>query len=107
MAKAERFALTHIREVYEVRDLADLGELLALASSLEEGLEFDRHVKVILDRVLSAAGDQDDVRDARADRFFDAVLDDRLVDQREHLFGLGLGRRKETCAETSRRKNGL
>src|SRR5262249_43230077 len=56
MAQTERLALTHIREVYEVGDLPDLGELIALAASLEEGLEFDRDVKVILDRVLSPAG---------------------------------------------------
>jgi hypothetical protein len=31
-------------------------------------------------------------------------LNDRLVDQREHLFGLGLGRGKEPSAETGRRE---
>ena len=34
-----------------------------------------------------------------ATRFLDAVLDDRLVDQRQHLFRLRLGGGKEPGAE--------
>jgi hypothetical protein len=47
-------------------------------------------VEVILDRALAAAGDDDDVLDPRRDRLFHAVLDDGLVDQRQHLFGITL-----------------
>jgi hypothetical protein len=46
---------------------------------------------VILDGVLAAAGHQDQIGDARGDTLFDAVLDGRFVDQRQHLFGLRLG----------------
>jgi hypothetical protein len=34
---------------------------VALAARLEKALQFDRDVEVILDRVLAAAGDDDDV----------------------------------------------
>ena len=64
VAEAERLALADVREVDQVRDLADLGELFALAARLEKRLELDRHVEVILDGVLAAAGHQDDVVDA-------------------------------------------
>ena len=107
MAEAERLALADVGEVDEVRDLADLGEQLLLAARLEEGLELDRDVEVILDRVLAAAGDQDDVVDAGGDRFFDAVLDDRLVDERQHLLRLRLGGRQEPGAEAGGGEDGL
>ena len=55
MAEAERLALADVREVDQVRDLADLVELLRLAARLEKRLELDRDVEVILDRVLAAA----------------------------------------------------
>src|SRR5262249_33228210 len=57
--------------------------------------------------VLAAAGDEEDVVDAGGERFLDAVLDDRLVDERQHFLGLRLRRRKESCAETGRRKHRL
>ena len=51
--------------------------------------------------------DDDDLLDARGDRLLDAVLDDRLVDQRQHLFGLRLRRGKEAGAPSGGRKNGF
>src|SRR5207247_9061456 len=95
------------REVDHVRDLADLGELIALAAGLEERLELDRHIEVIFDGVLAAAGHEDDVVDARRHRFLDAVLDDRLVDERQHLLRLRLGRRPKARAETCNGEDGL
>ena len=82
-------------------------ELLALAARLEKRLELDRHVEVIFDRVLAAAGDQDDVVDARGDRLFDAVLDDRLVDERQHFLRLRLGGGQKSGAETGGGEDGF
>ena len=62
---------------------------------------------MILDGVLAAAGDQDDVVDAGGDRLLDAVLDDRLVDERQHLFRLGLGGGKEPGPQTGGREHGF
>ena len=107
VAEAERLALPDVREVDHVRDLADLVELLAFAARFEERLELDRDVEVILDRVLAAAGDEDDVVDAGRDRFFDAVLDDRLVDERQHLFRLRFGGREEARAEAGGGEDGF
>ena len=63
VAETERFALAHVREVDQVGDLADLRDLIPLAPGLEKRLELDRHIEVILDGVLAASGDQDDVVD--------------------------------------------
>ena len=42
-----------------------------------------------------------------ATRLLDAVLDDRLVDQRQHLLGLRLGGRQEARAEAGGGEDGL
>ena len=55
---------------------------------------------MVLDRVLAAARDQDDVVDAGGDGLFHAVLNDRFVDEWQHLFGLRLGGREKACAES-------
>ena len=107
MAEAERLALPDVGEVDHVGDLADLLELIALAARLEERLELDRDVEVIFDGVLAAAGDEDDVVDARGDRFLDAVLDDRLVDERQHFLGLRLGGGQEAGAEAGGGEDGF
>jgi hypothetical protein len=105
VAEAERFPLAHVGEVDQVRDLADLGEQVLLAPGLEKGLELDGHVEVVLDRVLSAPGDEDDVVDARRHRFFHAVLDDRLVDERQHFLRLRLGGGQEPGTQARRRED--
>ena len=80
---------------------------VAFAARFEERLELDRDVEVIFDGVLAAAGDEDDVVDARGDRFLDAVLNDRLVDERKHFLGLGFGRRQETGSEAGGGEDGF
>ena len=48
---------------------------------------------------LAAAGHDDDVLDAGMQRLLHAVLDDRLVDDRQHLLRLRLGGGQEPGAE--------
>ena len=86
---------------------ADLRGQRRLAACLEERLELDVDVEVVLDGVLAAAGDQDDVSMPEATRLLDAVLDDRLVHQRQHLLRLRLGGRQEAGAETGGGEDGL
>ena len=78
-----------------------------LAARLEEGFELDRDIEMILDRVFAPAGDQDDVVDAGRCGLFDAILNDRLVDEREHFFGLGLRGGKKARPKAGRGKHGL
>ena len=88
MTESKRLALADVGDAQHVGDVADLRQLLALPAGFEKRLELDRDIKMIFDRVLATTGHQNDVGDAGCDRFFDAVLNDRLVDQRQHLFRL-------------------
>ena len=62
---------------------------------------------MVLDRALVAAGDEDHVGDAGGRRLLDRVLDQRLVDDRQHLLRARLGRRQEARAEAGDRKHRL
>ena len=84
---------------------ADLAELLDLALLLEQVLELVVEVEVVLDRALLRRGDDDDLLDPRGDRFLDAVLDDRLVDEGQHLLGLRLGGGQEAGAPAGGRED--
>ena len=107
MTESERLALADVRDVDHVGDLADFGELIAFPARFEERFQFHRDVEVILDGVLAAPGDEDDVVDAGGARFLDAVLDDRLVDQRQHFLGLRFRDGQKPRAETGGREDGF
>ena len=64
--------------------------VLSFSSRLSFQLVAD--VEVILNRAFAATGDDDDLVAPGGDGLFHAVLNDRLIDQRQHLFGLCLGR---------------
>src|SRR5262249_36698874 len=104
VAQAERLALAHVRDRGQLGDGLDLGQLVRLAAIVQEVLELEVRVEVILDRALAATGHDDDLRETRGHRLLDDVLDHRLVDEREHLFRLRLGRGKESGAEPGGRK---
>ena len=105
VAEAQLLLLPDVGDLGEVADVADLAELLDLPLLLEEALELERQVEVILDRPLLAGGDDDHLLDAGGDRLFDRVLDDRLVDEGQHLLGLCLRRGQEPGAPAGRREH--
>src|SRR5438270_747743 len=74
---------------------------VALVTLPQVVLELDGAVEMVDDRALAAAGDHDHLLDAAGDGLLDAVLDGRLVDERQHLLGLGLGHGKESRAQAS------
>jgi len=49
---------------------------------------------------LAAAGDDDDLIAAGSYGFFDAILNERFVDESEHFFGQRLGGGKEASAQS-------
>ena len=63
------------------------------------GVELGIGVEVVLDRALAPAGDEQHARDAGPHQLLDHVLDDRLVDDRQHLLRLRAGRRQQARAE--------
>jgi hypothetical protein len=78
------------------RTILSRSVLLAL---FEHSFEFVADVEVVFDGLLAAAGDDEDLIAAGGHGFFDAVLDDGLIDQREHFLGLGFGGGQEAGAE--------
>ncbi len=107
VAEAELLLLADVGDLGQVADVTDAPEHLDVAALLEQVLELEREIEVVLDRPLLAAGDDDDLLDAGGDRLFDGVLDDRLVDERQHLLRLSLRRRQEPGAPSGGRKDGF
>src|SRR3546814_5255581 len=58
-------------------------------------LKLERVIEMILDQALAAAGHEDELFDARLAGLVDGILDERPVDDRQHLLWHGFGRRKE------------
>ncbi len=69
--------------------------------------EFVLLVEMILDDALVAAGDEDEMLDPGLARLIDGKLDDRPVDDGQHLLGHGLGGRQEPGAKTGHGKDGF
>ena len=101
VAEAERLLLAHVADAGERGDAARDGEQLFFAAALEGGVQFEADVEVVFHGALAAAGDDDDVLDAGGDGLFNAVLDDGLVDQSQHLFGDDFGGGQKTRAESA------
>ena len=105
VAQAQLLLLAHVADLDHVADLPHAPEHLDVALVLEQVLELVVVVEMVLDRPLLAAGDDDHLLDAGGDCLLDAVLDDRLVDQRQHLLGLRLGRGQESRPPAGGRKD--
>ena len=82
-------------------------DLRLLAPRFERGVEFVHPVEMILDHALVAAGDKDEMLDAGFLGFVDHVLDQRLVDDGQHLLRHRLGGGQHPGAETGDREDGF
>src|SRR5829696_4500398 len=107
VAEAERGLLADVMDLGHVGDVADQLQLVVVALVGEQLLELDRAVEVVLDGLLAAAGDDQDVLDPGPHRLLDHVLDRGLVHQRQHLLGLRLGRREEAGPQPGRWDHGF
>ena len=74
---------------------------------LEHLLEFVADVEMVFDRLLAASGDDQDLVAPRGHGLFHAVLNDRLVDQRQHFLRLSFGGGQETRAQSGSGENGF
>ena len=62
---------------------------------------------MILDGRLATTGNEDHFRDSGRPGFLHRILDERLVDDRQHFLGHCLGRRQEPGAKTAHGKHSL
>ncbi len=70
-------------------------------------LELVGRVEMILDHAFVAAGDEDEMLDPRLARFVHHVLENRPVDDGQHLLRDRLGRRQKPRAETGDGQHGF
>jgi hypothetical protein len=70
-----------------------------LAALPHRGLELEGDVEIVFERAFAAPGDEDHLLDARLARLVHRILDERPIDDREHLLGECLGGGKEARAE--------
>ena len=99
VAEAESFFLADVGDVDHVGDGAHDLEQVGFLALFEHAFEFVADVEMVFDGLLAAAGDDEDLVAAGGHGFFDAVLDDGLVDQGKHLLGLGFGGGQEAGAQ--------
>ena len=98
VSQTERLFLPNIGDVDHVGNRAHGREQILLVAAFEEMLELKANVEVILNGALATSGNDDDVLDAGVFGFLNTILDQGLVDERQHLLGHRLGRRKKTRA---------
>ncbi len=96
VTEPQRLGLTHVEEI----DMAGFDALhqveqCLLAACLQLRLNLIGLIEVILDSALATARDKDHFGHTRCDGFFDSVLDQWFIDDRQHLFGACLCCRKK------------
>ena len=69
--------------------------------------QFEADVEVVFNGTFAPARDDNDVLNAGMHGLFDAILDKRFVDDREHLFRLRLRGRQEAGSQTGGGKYGF
>ena len=70
-------------------------------------LELEGMIEMVLDRRLVPAGDKDELFNPRGGGFLDGILDQRLVDDRQHFLRHRLRGGKKAGAEPADGKNGF
>src|SRR6266540_6251022 len=85
VSQASSLLLPYIEKIRQPAHCADLFEMGLVAPVKEVLFELRRSIKVVLDASLVPTGDEKDVAVARGDRFFNNILDCRLVKEREHF----------------------
>ena len=105
MSKSERFFLANSDEIDHAAHRFDFGEQLVLAAIVQRSFELCRSIEVIEDRVLSLRRHDDELVESGVDRFLDSVLQDRLIDERQHFLRNDFRRRKEARAEAGAGEN--
>ncbi len=107
MAEAVRLHLPHEAHLAGQGELAlQVLQDVELALGLKLGLELGMVVEIVLDGLLAAAHDEDEVLDAGRTAFGHDVRQDGPVDDIEQVLGGGLADRQNAGAQPRDGKNG-
>ncbi len=99
MGNAELFRLVYVAEAGPGTDRAEGVPRLGVSRCTEGALDALASFKVLADCSFAFGHDEDNFGDACGQRFIDAILDERTIDDREHLLGYGLRRGEHASAE--------
>ena len=108
MAEAQRLGLAHVDALHVVGlDTAHDVEQFLFTRLFEGYLQLESHVKVIFDGPLVSARHENHLPDACGIGLLHRILNQRLVDDGQHLLRLGLRGRQKTSAQTGDGKDGF
>lgn len=99
MARTAHFGLPHEGEAGGGR--SDCFEPLALSFPLEHSFELDFAVEVVFKSLFSSAGDNDDIGNARLDKFLYDVGNARYYSNGKQFLGNGFGYWQKACTVSS------
>src|SRR5262249_56941757 len=89
------------------RGFLRLLQLASLATLRQRVLELIGGIEMVLEGTLVAAGDEDEFFDAGGQALLDGVLDQRPVDDCQHLLGHRLGGGQESGTQSRHRQDGF
>ena len=82
----------------------DVGKLRRLALLFKQRLELDAAIEMVLDRALAAACHEDELLNACGACLINGILNERPVNDRQHLFRQGFGGRQKPGSHTTHGK---
>src|SRR5471032_1561388 len=108
VTEAERLLLARVADLTGFRQPGvKRVELGLLPAAGERRFELEGMIEMILEGGLRAASDEDELLDPGGACLLDGMLDQRLVDHRQHLLRDRLGRRQKARPQPTNGKNGL
>src|SRR5215470_18580560 len=108
MAKPQRHLLSGVGDLPGLgQPRFELLECVLLATLPQRGFELERAIEMIIDSALSPARDKEELLYAGRLGLFDRVMNERLVDDRQHLLGHRLGRRQKAGPQPSDGEDGF
>ena len=108
MTKAQRFLLTSVGNLAGRREpLLQFLDRIGPAARGQLGDQLTRVIEVILDRTLAFAGDEYELLDPCCAGLLDRVVDQGLVNDRQHFLGQRLGRGQKPGSQSTYGKDGL
>src|SRR4029079_16491887 len=107
MSQAEWFLLSGVAEVHHVANIVHQFGEIGFALLLQKTFQLRRRIEVVLNGILAAAGNHNNVVDTRSHAFFDHVLYEWLVYYGQHFLGLRFSSGQETSAQSRGWKDGF
>ncbi|RMT44591.1 5-formyltetrahydrofolate cyclo-ligase [Pseudomonas amygdali pv. myricae] len=100
MTQTFHFSLASVGKAALVDQFANTNQVLFLVRALDLMLKLVADIKVIFKSTLATTGHDGNFGQACREGFLNTVLDQWLVDHRQHFLGHGLGRWQEASAVT-------